>query len=91
MLYLASCSRDKNICIWNLQTKQLSTCLPGHKKGVNSLVSLYNQQLASTGLEGTIRLWNVQVEKCVGIMDGHTKTMSSIDVLSGKIITQTKM
>ncbi|VDM47560.1 unnamed protein product [Toxocara canis] len=56
-----SCSADGKIIIWDLDSKKMITCLPGHQDGA-SCVDLSNDALRlwSGGLDNTVRSWDLR-------------------------------
>ncbi|VDK17268.1 unnamed protein product [Anisakis simplex] len=56
-----SCSADGKIIIWDLDSKKMITCLPGHQDGA-SCVDLSSDALRlwSGGLDNTVRSWDLR-------------------------------
>ena len=63
--YLASCSYDKTINIWEINTGNLAKTLRGHLDWIYSLTVLNNGNLASSSLDNSIKIWNVNEGNCV--------------------------
>ena len=55
---LASCSDDKTVRIWDLDTGECVQVLTGHGDCVNGVVALPDGRLASCSSDKTVRLWD---------------------------------
>jgi len=72
--YLASCSIDNLIKIWDVVTYQLVKLLQGHVAAVYCLLYIKDiYTLVSGGNDGTIRLWSANTWECLKIIDGRAK------------------
>ena len=72
--YMASCSVDKAIKVWDLTNFQLVKVLQGHVDSVTCLIYLKDSYvLISGGNDNTIRLWNVNTWDNLKIIDGKAK------------------
>lgn len=70
---LASCSYDKTVCIWNVQTGRCDAVLTKHTACINSVSFAPRrfkgrQLLASAADDGTVRIWNCDTGKCVRVL-----------------------
>ncbi|GME83944.1 unnamed protein product [Ambrosiozyma monospora] len=63
----ASCSNDKLIKIWDLETFELIKILVGHENFVYSLDVLPNGDLISSGEDRTVRIWK-NAEDCIQVI-----------------------
>jgi WD40 repeat protein len=54
---LASCSHDKTIKIWDIDTGQLNKTIDDHSDNVCGLKILQNDYLMSFSREGMIKIW----------------------------------
>lgn len=76
---LVSCSADKTIKVWHLDTGQLRRTLVGHSDTVRSVIFSPNGQvLVSSSGDKTIKLWNVQTGELIRTLTGHSGPVWSI-------------
>ena len=76
---LITCSRDRQIKYWNVDTEQVDTTINSHSNGIWAIaVSPDNKQIASTNDEQTIQLWNVAQNKIERVLTGHNKSIWSV-------------
>lgn len=62
-LFAVSCSKDKNIIVWNLVKKQIEALFKGHTESVYGvMVSNDDKYIVSRSDDGSVRIWNL-VEK----------------------------
>lgn len=72
--YLASCSEDKTIKIWDLLNYQLANLLQGHVEAVTCLLYIKEAEiLVSGGNDNMIRLWDVNSWDCLKFIDNKTR------------------
>ena len=80
---IASGSKDKHVCIWNL-----SECGPpvhvlrGHTKAVICIASTISADGTHVILSGssdkTVRIWSAKSGECVGVVDGFAKSVTQL-------------
>lgn len=76
---LASCSSDKTIRVWDVQTGKCLQVLQGHSGSIWALAfSPEGKILASGGDEAAIKLWDIQTGACVQTLAGHTGPILSL-------------
>ena len=61
---IATCSSEKNIDIWNLETGLIDITLTGYTTPVTSLVYMHDGRLASGSLEKSIKIWTYDTHRC---------------------------
>ena len=61
---IATCSSEKNIDIWNIETGLIDITLTGYTTPVTSLVYLADGRLASGSLEKSIKIWTYDTHRC---------------------------
>ena len=79
---LASCSDDKTIKLWNVNTGENIRKFLGHNKAVWTIAIGSNNILASGGEDQTIKLWHLPTGEC-------TKTLRCRRPLEGMNISNT--
>jgi hypothetical protein len=72
-----SCSLDKTIRIWNLDTETCLRTLSGHTAGVLSLCST-KEKIISGSLDHSIRIWDFNSGLCDRVLVGHTDSVTSV-------------
>ncbi|MEH2169695.1 MAG: serine/threonine-protein kinase [Nostoc sp.] len=76
---LASASDDKNIKLWDLNTKQVLASLSGHSQAVKSVTfSPDGQILATASDDKTIKLWQVETLEEICTLLGHAHAVKSV-------------
>ena len=55
---LASCSSDKTVRIWDVETGECMQVLTGHQLDVTGVVALPNGRVASCSGDMTVRVWD---------------------------------
>ncbi|MCC5658291.1 serine/threonine protein kinase [Nostoc sp. XA010] len=76
---LASASDDKNIKLWDLNTKKVLANLLGHSQAVKSVTfSPDGKILATASNDKTIKLWQVETLKEICTLLGHAHAVKSV-------------
>ncbi|MDZ8134428.1 MAG: serine/threonine-protein kinase [Nostoc sp. DedQUE04] len=76
---LASASDDKNIKLWDLNTKKVLASLSGHSQAVKSVTFSPNGQiLATASNDKTIKLWQVETLEEICTLLGHAQAVKSV-------------
>lgn len=77
--WLASCSNDKTIRLWDATTGALMRILEGHSDSICSVAwSPDSRWLASGSYDGTIRIWNPITDALPNILADHTDCVTSV-------------
>ena len=61
---LATCSSEKNLDIWNLETGLIDITLTGYSTPVTSLVYMHDGRLATGSQEHSIKIWTYDTHRC---------------------------
>ena len=61
---IATCSSEKNIDIWNIETGLIDITLTGYSTPVTNLVYMHDGRLASGSLEKSIKIWTYDTHRC---------------------------
>lgn len=76
---LASASDDKNVKLWDLNTKKVLASLSGHSQAVKSVAfSPDGQILATASDDKTIKLWQVETLEEICTLLGHSHAVKSV-------------
>lgn len=78
MKYIATCSDDTTIKIWNSSTYKCLNTLIGHKKPVTCIAMLDRDRIASCSKDKTIKIWNIYKGSCLNTLKGHTESVNCI-------------
>lgn len=77
--YIISCSRDKSIKLWEIQTGFCKRTFLGHDDWVKQVISTSDSKtLASCSVDQAIMLWNIDKEVPILTMRGHDNVIESI-------------
>ncbi|MBD2515733.1 serine/threonine protein kinase [Nostoc sp. FACHB-973] len=76
---LASANDDKNIKLWDLNTKKVIASLSEHRQAVKSVAfSPDGKILASASDDKTIKLWDINTLKEISTLLGHSHAVKSV-------------
>jgi WD40 repeat protein len=75
-----------NINIYNINDGNLSSSLKGHTSGVNDLVQISDDLLASSSQDATVRIWNLTTNTCKFILKGHTSFVYGLKQITSSIL-----
>ncbi|MCL1475557.1 serine/threonine protein kinase [Argonema antarcticum A004/B2] len=76
---IASCSDDKNIKLWNINTGEVISTLYGHTNFVKSVAFSPDGTILATGSDDrTIKLWNVSTSEEICTLLGHDHAVKSV-------------
>ena len=75
---LATCSSDKNLDIWNLETGLIDITLTGYSTPVTSLVYMHDGRLATGSLEKSIKIWTYDNHRCDFTVMAHNGPIRSL-------------
>ncbi|MEH2065639.1 MAG: serine/threonine-protein kinase [Nostoc sp.] len=76
---LASGGDDKNIKLWDLNTKKVLASLSGHSQAVKSVSFSPNGQILATASDDkSIKLWQVETLKEICTLLGHSHAVKSV-------------
>ena len=73
---LVSCSKDKSIIAWDLNTGSAKFTLRGHEHYVSCLAFSQSGLLASGSWDKTVKGWDIQAGTLLWTLRGHTKDNS---------------
>lgn len=69
-MYLASCSWDRSVRIWNVSTSECRLILLGHDAGVHLVQwSCSDKLLASASNDMSIRIWDTVAGDCIHVLE----------------------
>ncbi len=80
-IQFVSCSEDKTVKIWNIETSECST-LVGHLDWVVCIEVFADNKVASGSFDNTIRVWNTKSGICLNVLVGHSASVKCIKKLS---------
>ncbi|MBS1988024.1 WD40 repeat domain-containing protein [Candidatus Dependentiae bacterium] len=85
---LVSCSKDKTIKIWDLDTNRCVAILEGHTSSVKCIKRLNDGRLVSCSNDNTIKVWDLNTNRCVATLEGHTDWVNCITQLDdGRLVS----
>ncbi len=85
-IHLAAGLENGDINIYNINDGNLVSSLKGHTWGVNDLVQLSADLLASSGGDQTVRIWNLTTNTCKFILTGHTNQVYGLKQITPNIL-----
>lgn len=85
---IATCSQDRTIKLWNLETGDCLKTLSGHRGAVATVTfSICGQYLISGSYDRTIKIWKIDTGECVKNLLGHENSIMSLVVTDSKVIS----
>jgi WD40 repeat protein len=75
---IISCSKDKTIKIWNVDTGQCLKTLIAHSLAVNTIFLLANNKLASGSSDKTVKIWNLDTYICDITLEDYNSPVFSL-------------
>ena len=90
---IASCSNDKTIKFWDLNTYECTLSLSGHEDSVFSVIQLNDGRIASCSKDCTIKIWEFRSNKRTTnlTLKGHSSHVNTIIQLNdGRIASCSK-
>ena len=75
---LATCSSERNIDIWNIETGLIDITLTGYSTKVTSLVYMHDGRLASGSEEKSIKIWTYDTHRCDFTIMAHNGPIRSL-------------
>ena len=82
-----SCSFDKTVRLWDVDTANEVRRLTGHEGPVLSLVMLDSRRVLSSSKDQTLRLWDVETGQELRRFVGHEGGVTSLAVLDSRVIS----
>ncbi|HRF93884.1 MAG TPA: WD40 repeat domain-containing protein, partial [Aggregatilineales bacterium] len=83
---IATCSADKTVIVWDVETGKSQATLKGHEAWVLCAVWIDDTHLASGSADETIRIWNVSTGKIDSILTGHEGAICCLSVVDNTYI-----
>ena len=74
--YIASCSRDKTVKLWRVETGECTRTMSDWVNGV--AFSPDGQYIASGSLDTTVKLWLVETGACLKTLEEHSGSVVSV-------------
>ena len=80
----ASCSVDRTVRVWSLNSATAKHTLEGHFGYVTEIAWVSNDSdlLVSAAFDGAVRLWNSKTGDCVYAMEAHRDRVTNISISS---------
>ena len=75
---LISCSFDKTIKIWNIETGENIKTLNGHDSEVSSVINYQDDMIISGDSKGDIKIWNTKTGLCIKTMNKSTSGLKNL-------------
>ena len=76
---VVSCSDDKTIKVWDLDTGKCLATIKGHTKGIGGIAATFDgSRVLSASDDGTLKLWNHGTGNCNATLKGHNGEVNSV-------------
>ncbi|KAG2207386.1 hypothetical protein INT47_006861, partial [Mucor saturninus] len=79
-----SCSKDRSLKLWNMDTGECIRTYQGHEAAVNAVQWMDNHIVSASG-DRTIRIWNLETGECIKTLVGHSRGVACVDYDGSKI------
>lgn len=83
---LVSCSKDRTVRIWDLETGNTLRVLRGHRAAVNAVQFSGNQVVSASG-DRTIKLWDMETGQCLRTFDSHSRGIACVEFDQDRIVS----
>ena len=85
---LATCSSEKNLDIWNLETGLIDITLTGYSTPVTRLVYMQDGRLATGSMEKSIKIWTYDNHRCDFTIMAHEGPIRAlIQLKNGNLVS----
>jgi WD40 repeat protein len=84
--YLAAGLDISTINIYNINTGSLVYELKGHTSGVNDLITISDDLLASASFDRSVRIWSLATNATKFILNGHSNSVKALKLISSSIL-----
>jgi WD40 repeat protein len=76
---LFSCSNDKTVKVWDMNTGSLLQLYEGHENNVPMIhVSMFNNTMISCSRDQTVKIWDIEQGTCLRTLTGHLHAVNCI-------------
>ena len=82
-----SCSYDKTLCLWDVETAVQLHRFAGHDGAVLCLARLDDHRVVSGSEDRSIRIWDIETCEEVRRIDGHEGAVTCLSILDGNILS----
>lgn len=79
-----SCSGDKTLRVWDLETGQALKTLEGHTAEVRAVIVVDGRRVVSASDDGTLRVWDLETGRILKTLRGHTDSVMSVAMVDGQ-------
>ena len=77
--HVLTCSDDKTLRLWDVETERCLRVLEGHTEAVSCVAWSADQRRAISGSDDKmLRLWDVETGRCLRVLEGHAEAVSSL-------------
>jgi WD40 repeat protein len=85
---LFSCSNDKTVKVWNLNTGAFLNVYEGHENNVPMVqVSLADNLMVSCSRDQTVKIWDVALGDCLSTLSGHSHAVNCVQFKDNVIVS----